>query len=116
MNYPIEREHFRIVYPLMERPKLRTADVETGAVEEYDVVDCSETGLRYLIRFGPLPEIGAEVSGRVHFRRGEVVDIAGTVVRTQGSSVALHLVASNIPLATVLDEQRYLRINYPMHG
>jgi hypothetical protein len=116
MSYPIERQHFRIVYPLLERPRLRMEDPETGAVTEHDVVDCSENGIRYLVRHGPLPDIGSDMAGQVQLRRGEVKDIAGKDVRTQGISVAVHLVVANSPLATILDEQRYLRINYPMHG
>jgi hypothetical protein len=100
----------------MERPKLRMEDQETGAVAAHDVVDCSENGIRYLVRHGPLPDVGSAVAGQVQFRRGEVVEFAGSVVRTQGMAVAVQLTTAGIPLATILDEQRYLRINYPMHG
>jgi hypothetical protein len=107
MSYPIERSHYRIKYPMRERPQLTLGE------RVHAVVDCSEFGIRYLAGRTALPEIGAEVEGRIRFGRGAEADITGTVVRVASDGIALRL-KSPIPLRIIIDEQRYLRINYPM--
>ena len=108
MTYPIDRSYYRIHYPLKERPVL---ELETGV---HDVVDCSEAGLRYVARGAGVPDIGAQIRGTLRFRRGAAFEVGGTVVRLQEGTVAVHLLRARIPLAAILDEQRYLRKHYPM--
>lgn len=108
MSYPFQREYYRILYPLQERPRLLLQE------EAYEVIDCSERGLRYFVPKGPLPEIGATVHGQLRFRRGAALNIQGAVVRIQDDEVAIHFPTAQIPLSILFDEQRYLRINYPM--
>jgi hypothetical protein len=108
MNESTKRAFFRIRYPLSERPRLR---VENCA---YDVIDCSLKGLRYVVPRGPLPPLGAEIKGRVYFRRGAEVNVKGVVLRVQDKEVALDLSTTNIPFSILLDEQRYLHTRYPM--
>lgn len=109
MNYPAEREHFRVVYPLTARPRITIDE------REYAVVDCSEGGLRYDSRMEPAPELGTAVIARIRFRRGAELDVAGRIVRVQSGTIAVRLDLPGIPMATILDEQRYLRTNFPMH-
>jgi hypothetical protein len=105
--YTQERAHFRVKYPIDARPRL----IVEGRV--YDVIDCSEGGVLYFIKEGPIPEKGSAVRGRIRFKRGEEVEIAGEVVRVQNELVAWRLTEARIPLATIIAEQRYLRAHYP---
>jgi hypothetical protein len=108
MTHPVERSYYRIVFPLTEQPVL----ILEG--QQYAVVDCSEHGLRF-VRTLALPlEVGKVVRGVVRFRRGAEVDVEGEVVRLQGEHAALNLNVTPIPMATIFDEQRYLRTRYPM--
>jgi hypothetical protein len=109
MSYPAEREHYRVVYPLKARPRI----VIDG--KEYAVVDCSEGGVRYEAKVDAAPDIGAPVVGRIRFRRGTELDVFGRIVRFENGAVALRLDRPGIPMAIILDEQRYLRTNFPMH-
>jgi hypothetical protein len=75
----------------------------------YDVIDCSEEGLRYEVRDRRVPKVGASVGGLVQFRHGESVEIVGEVLRARAGLVALSLAKPGIPFAFILAEQRYLR-------
>jgi hypothetical protein len=96
------RAVYRVVYPIVERPTL-----EIGRFL-YEVVDCSEQGLRYEIQNGRAPVVGTELGGVVQFRRGEETEIAGEVIRSRGGVVVLAL-DPPLPFAEILAEQRYLR-------
>lgn len=108
MSYPFDRAHYRIQYPMRERPELLMEG------KRREVIDCSERGLRFTCPGGPFPEPGTMLHGRVRFRRGMETQIQGTVVRIQDEEVALHLTNSEIPLAIIFGEQRYLRAHYPL--
>jgi hypothetical protein len=103
MNHPSRRELYRIVYPLAERPTL-----EVGRAL-YEVVDCSELGLRYYVPNRRMPEIGTPVNGILCFRRGAQIAIDGAVIRTGGGLVAIALTQPGTTFYQVLTEQRYLR-------
>ena len=105
-EYSAERQYYRIRYPIPARPRL-TIEGRT-----YDVLDCSERGVRYQAPPAEHPEPGSVVRGRVTFGRRAEADVAGVVVRLQGDHVVLHLTLEPIPLATVLAEQRYLLEHY----
>jgi hypothetical protein len=97
------RAYYRVTYPLMERP---TFEVEGG---RFEVVECSERGLRYQVANSGPPAIAAELKGTIEFRRGGKTDVAGQVIRSQGGEVVLILDKRGIPFADVLLEQQYLR-------
>ena len=101
-----ERAHYRIVYPLRDRPRL-----ELGG-GQHEVVDCSEGGLRFQMTSGAPPELGAHVRAVVRFHEGREVVVEGPIVRVQGGHIALRL-TRGIPLAVILAEQRYLLAHYP---
>ena len=101
-DFPFEREHYRIAYPTTARPRL----LVNG--EHRDVIDVCELGLRYYAAEDEQRQLGDEIEGIVHFRRGEEVRVLGTVVRVIEREVAVRL-RVGIPLRVVLDEQRYLR-------
>lgn len=82
----------------------------------FDVVDCSESGLRYELKArDPLPPAGTTVQGTVRFKRGREVDVIGRVARHYGDTVALSLEGDGIPFRLILDEQQYLRRNFLTH-
>jgi hypothetical protein len=102
MVTPSRRALYRIVYPLAERPSL-----EMGR-SLYDVVDCSERGLRYELNHGRIPAVGSHCAGMLHFRRGYSVRVEGDVLRAVRGVVVLAL-NPPLPFAQVIAEQRYLR-------
>lgn len=103
MPFTSRRALYRIVYPLDERPTF-----EIGRFV-YEVVDCSERGVRYEIKDRRVPEVGTPLGGTVLFRRGAQVEVTGEVIRTREATVVLILDAPGIPFADILAEQRYLR-------
>jgi len=97
------RNHYRVTYPFAERPSLSIGWTS------FQIVECSESGLRYELAERRSPAMGAQVAGRVEFRSGETIDIVGEVVRLQDGFVALELRTPGIPFGIVIREQRYLR-------
>lgn len=106
MAWPIERSHYRIDYPILERPVLEVQGVP------HAVLDCSERGIRYRFENAE-PIVGAVVTGTVRFHDGAAIEVTGVVVRRQDSCAALALEKPGIPLKLLLDEQRRLRRRYP---
>lgn len=103
-----KRDQYRIPYPLPERPTLELED------REYEVIDCSASGLRFALPLRRTFSVGTTLQGRVRFRRGDVVEITGRVVRVTEHEAAVHFVDTEIPFGVLLNEQRYLRAHYPM--
>ena len=97
------RNHYRVIYPFAERPSFSIGWTS------FEIVECSETGLRYELGERRPPTMGKEVAGRVAFRSGETIDVVGDVLRVQDGFVALSLRPPGIPFAVVMHEQRYLR-------
>ncbi len=108
MTVKPSRAYFRVSYPLQERPSLILGDAI------HQVLDCSEGGFRYHAGDFPAPELDSLIEGRIRFRRGTQVNVAGRVVWSARGQVAVQLVDSRIPLSIIYDEQRYLRKHYPM--
>jgi hypothetical protein len=75
----------------------------------YDVIDCSEEGLRYEARDRRVPKVGDSLSGTIQFRHGGSREIVGQVIRARAGLVALALQKPGIAFADILAEQRYLR-------
>jgi hypothetical protein len=96
------RQHFRIRYPADARPRF----VNGTTISE--VVECSEGGIRVLPAADP-PLEGSPISGRLSLCHGAQLTVAGTVVWSDGKSVAIHLHVTPIPFLAILREQLYLR-------
>jgi hypothetical protein len=77
------------------------------------IIECSERGFRYEPARGHAPELGEALSGRIKFRRGTEVEVAGTVTRRQDSTFVLVLDSPGVPFAVLMAEQRHLRRHYP---
>lgn len=96
-----KREFFRVEYPIKYRPKLVIAEDEN----EYDVVDISERGVKFLSKGGEGFEDNVE--GTITFHDGESLDVVGKVLRRANNKVVLSLV-QKIPFRRIIKEQRYL--------
>jgi hypothetical protein len=95
---------YRVVYPISERPEFRVGS------HTYQVIDCSERGLRYQAVNGRLPSLGTPLTGILAFRRfSKPIEIAGEVIRSRGDIVVLSLDAPGIPFSQILAEQTYLQ-------
>lgn len=76
------RQHFRIYYPSSDYPKI---DIWGG---EYDVVDVSEKGTKFLYtgKRDVMPE--EKISARIIFgNRGDAVDVAGKVLKIEEQDI-----------------------------
>lgn len=108
--FPYQREHYRVEYPRRVRPRFIIRD------REFEVLDCSESGLRFKFpRNEVSPRVGDPIAGVVRFPREEVVevDVEGQVVRTGDGFVAVQFTEARILFGIMLDEQRYVRARYP---
>jgi hypothetical protein len=103
------RGYYRVEYPLRERPLM---DID-GAMHQ--VIDCSESGLRFELGRGAPPDPGAMLHGIVRFSNGLEVSIRGTVVRVQDGAVAVQFAGKGIPMGIIMREQLDLLARYPMH-
>jgi hypothetical protein len=103
------RAVYRVVYPAAERPHFLVDAGQAGvAAGDCEVIDCSELGLRYQATGSPLPAVGDTVEGRVVFRRGVEVPVAGEVVRVQEAKVALWFRTLALSFTVIVAEQEYL--------
>ncbi len=109
MNYPHERAFYRVVYPILARPRLIIAS------SVFEVLDCSERGLRYRDPGEP-PHSGSTFTGLVRFQTGAEVPVSGEIIRIQAEEIAVRLGDPGLPLSIVLDEQRFLRARFPLRA
>lgn len=100
------REHYRIVYPIRARPRLRVGKAV------FPVLDLCERGLRFLHPDPDSLQLGQTIRGRVSFGDGTSMVVEGEVMRTGRSEAVLHL-AIRIPPARILQEQRHLIGRFP---
>jgi hypothetical protein len=103
MSFIDRRAHERVVYPKGERPTLLVG----GAA--YEVLDCSERGLR-VARAGAAPlETSVDIQGRVRYPTGTEVMIEGVVVRVQDDAIAIQFTGLWIPRDVILAELRRMK-------
>lgn len=100
------REHYRIIYPLTCRPKLRIVR------KEYDVVDISESGVKFLHNRGAKLTPGSKIEAEITFDDGSSLDIHGEILRINDNILILKL-HRGIPFWKIVDEQRYVKNKYP---
>ncbi len=102
------RSYYRIQYPVADRPRLLIDGVG------HEVLDCSESGVRFRCVPGQPARYGQEIRGVVQFRRGTEIRVEGQIVRIDGEFAALHFTSVGIPFGIILAEQRDLLRRYPM--
>lgn len=104
-----QRKVFRIKYPEADRPRLNTAG------GSFEIIDCSESGLRYQLGGAAAPAVSKTVQGKLTFGCGECTEVAGYVLRVQDDLVAVRF-AKSIPAVMMLREQRWLRDRAAQHA
>ncbi len=105
------RNHFRVEYPVKDRPIL-SARQWRG-----EVMDCSETGVRVHLPDGipgePNLIDGERLTASIRFAQGDTIEVEGTVVRHAGTTLVLRLDVAQVPFSRIIREQRWLRSRYP---
>lgn len=106
MNKP-ERRHFRIRYPVPDRPKLIVrSDLSMP------VADVSERGLRLVLETGtPALAVGDFFRGNLRFQSGRVVPVTGKIIREADTQIVA-LLEQGVPLPVIMEEQRLLLQKY----
>ena len=97
-----KRQVYRITYPETDRPRLVT---DLGS---FELIDCSEAGLRFPLAGATPPAVTSAVNGRVTFGMGETAEVAGFVLRVDDDLVAVRF-SRSIPTWMMLREQRWLK-------
>ena len=103
MSFIDRRAHERVIYPPGQRPVLI---VGGGA---YEVLDCSERGLRISQSGAALLETSVDIQGRVRFPPGNEVMIEGVVLRVQNDAIAIQFTGLWIPRDVILGELRRMK-------
>lgn len=99
-----QRGHARLRYPVASRSGLLLND------QALDLLDLSETGLRYRDSGGASPvTLGGDLRAVVWLRNGQKVRVAGTVVRVNQDEVAVQLDKAGIPIQNIQAELSYLK-------
>jgi len=96
-----QRELFRVRYPDDAPARI------TVFAQEFEIVDCSEAGLRYKLNGAAAPT-SQSVDGKIRFAAGGTADVTGFVVRKEDEYVALKF-AKAISAVHIMNEQRWLR-------
>jgi len=100
------REHYRIIYPVSCRPKLAINNIQ------YEVIDISEKGIRFLHEDMCTLQPGSETRIRITFHNGESLEIKCRVLRFDGTAAVLSLL-EGIPFEIIIGEQRYVKRSFP---
>jgi PilZ domain len=103
MSFIDRRAHERVIYPTGQRPTL------TVGGGTYEVLDCSERGLRVMRAGAALLETSVDIQGRVRFPPGNEVMIEGVVLRVQDDAIAIQFTGLWIPRDVILGELRRMK-------
>jgi hypothetical protein len=102
-----QRDFYRIQYPAADRPRLRI-----GALVS-EVLNLSETGVRFEPAPGLALVVGSSVSAELRFHDGQQLAISGRVHSVQlEPRIAVLQLSSGVPAAKILQEQQLLRQRY----
>jgi hypothetical protein len=101
-NQENRREHYRIIYPVSCRPKLVINN------KQYDVIDVSERGVRFLHQGTCTLQPGSETRINITFHSGESLNIKCKVLRFNDTAAILSLL-QEIPFEIIIEEQRYIK-------
>ena len=100
------RKHFRVRYPVGDRPKI------TVAGSEGSVLNLSENGVQFVSAGSCDADRGETLCARIEFSGGNQMEVRGKVVIIQGQSFALEL-DTPLPLGLMMAEHRFLIQKYP---
>lgn len=107
MPYEKERQYYRTQIPHGDVAILRVGP------HQLPIREISERGIRYEPVPGHQPEIGEQVVGIAAFKTIGEVEVVGTVLREQGTSLVIVLEPPGIPYATIMALQQFLMTRYP---
>lgn len=97
----------RVEYADPPWPLLRLTSVSGLA---YDVLDCSERGVRVTGSLPPELAVGADATGTLTFPSGHECAVEGVVVRASQAGFALHFTSLWLERDVLLDEKRRMRL------
>lgn len=108
--WPNRRETFRIIYPAFIQPRLIVEQVDgiTKRQLEFPIVDLSQEGSCF-IDDGCLGDMNT-FSGVVRFNNGDVIRVAGKLIRKKGDYVSVRF-SKSIGWSVLLEEQRRLMVH-----
>jgi len=103
------RAHFRLQYPLAERPTVQSGD------RDYEVLDISEGGARMKLLTGGHAAVHQDqpFAGVLRFQDGETVSIEGVVLRSDRIAMVVRL-SSGVSAKRMVADQIRLRKRYPL--
>lgn len=101
-----KREHFRLRYPLLVRPRLRMASATAT------VTELSERGMRLSV--AKLVELTADVlvAGNMNLASGGQCDVRGKVIRVDGDEIIVSL-SEGPSYKDMITEQRHIAQKFP---
>jgi hypothetical protein len=97
------RRHYRIEYPITERPTLIDSKED-----EYEVVDICEYGVKFFGKQGTSYLPFQTLKGKIKFHDDKCEDIVGKILRSDEGVVVVCL-ATPIPYKRIVKEQLYFR-------
>ncbi len=103
------RKHFRVEYPLQERPVFHAAGLVCT------VADVSESGMTIVAPSGAAsaPKLADRIAGTIHFRHAAPLLVEGVVLRVTARGAVLKFEAAGVPWASIQREERALLAKYP---
>ena len=100
------RDHFRIVFPIEQRPSLTT---ELAA---WNVIDLSENGAKVEVQLETYPCAAGEFEATIKFRDGTAAPVKASVLRRSPEEMVLQF-DKQIPYPLIMGEQRRLLKLFP---
>jgi hypothetical protein len=102
-----KRDHYRLEYPVSDRPSV----LING--QQYEIVDVSEQGMKFKCENKITPDQDAPFKATVFFKDGKSFDVSGTILRyNPDQDHCVVLLSKGIPLAKMIEEQLILIRKY----
>jgi acyl-CoA thioesterase FadM len=100
------RQFHRIRYPLSYRPKIRIQ----GEHCDYDAVELSERGIRFIYKGPAQLRAGLEIEVRITFYDGESIQLKGELLRSEKEDVIMRF-SGSLTTNRLMQEQLHIK-NY----
>jgi hypothetical protein len=102
-----KRDHFRIVFPLDQRPCL------SAGLGKWEIIDLSEHGAKLVVPVEGTSLLGSEqFQATIRFRDGTTAAVTAIVQRQEANEVVLQFL-EELPYSLIMAEQRRLLRLYP---
>lgn len=102
-----KRNHFRLEHPAADRLQLVIGRVA------HEIVDLSANGVKFAMSKGFKPQLHERIKAQIALHDGNTYEVMGKVTRLDEDNNQCVLVLSRgVPLAKMLEEQRYLLQKY----